>query len=82
MITISHLCKKYGNHYAVKDLNLTLEKGKIYGFLGPNGAGKTTTCLLYTSAEGPAVFRLAIRRGVPQGEILLEKEEEAYEQSI
>lgn len=24
------------------DINLTLEKGKIYGLLGPNGAGKTT----------------------------------------
>ncbi len=48
MITISHLCKKYGNHYAVKDLNLTLEKGKIYGFLGPNGAGKTTTMNILT----------------------------------
>src|SRR5690348_13877383 len=28
------------------DLNLTVEKGSIYGFLGPNGAGKTTTIRL------------------------------------
>ena len=28
---------------AVKDLNLTVNKGEIFGFLGPNGAGKSTT---------------------------------------
>lgn len=28
---------------AVKDLNLTVKKGEVFGFLGPNGAGKTTT---------------------------------------
>ncbi|MCW3106767.1 MAG: transporter ATP-binding protein [Segetibacter sp.] len=30
----------------LKDLNLKVEKGSIYGFLGPNGAGKTTTIRL------------------------------------
>ena len=43
MIEISHLVKKYGDHYAVKDLNVRIEEGQIYGFLGPNGAGKSTT---------------------------------------
>ena len=31
---------------ALKDLNLTVEKGSIVGFLGRNGAGKTTTIKL------------------------------------
>ena len=35
MIEISHLVKKYGDHYAVKDLNVRIEEGQIYGFLGP-----------------------------------------------
>lgn len=43
MIEISHLSKRYGNHLALDDLSVTVEKGKIYGFLGPNGAGKSTT---------------------------------------
>lgn len=43
MIEISHLSKWYGNHLALDDLSVTVEKGKIYGFLGPNGAGKSTT---------------------------------------
>lgn len=48
MIEINHLTKKYGNHVAVDDLNLTIEPGKIYGFLGPNGAGKSTTMNILT----------------------------------
>ncbi|MCK4762314.1 MAG: ABC transporter ATP-binding protein [Candidatus Aminicenantes bacterium] len=39
------LIKEY---HVLKDINLNVEKGEIYGFLGPNGAGKTTTikCVL------------------------------------
>lgn len=33
----------YGAHCGIKDLNLTVQKGEVFGFLGPNGAGKTTT---------------------------------------
>ena len=43
VIEISHLAKHYGSFQAVRDLNLTVEQGDIYGFLGPNGAGKSTT---------------------------------------
>ena len=53
MIEIRHLTKKYGNQVAVNDLNLTLEKGKIYGFLGPNGAGKSTTMNMITGYLAP-----------------------------
>lgn len=39
------LIKKY---HVLKDINLSVEQGEVYGFLGPNGAGKTTTikCIL------------------------------------
>ena len=56
MIEIKNLVKKYGDHTAVDHLNVTIEKGKIYGFLGPNGAGKSTTMNMITgyiaSTEG------------------------------
>src|SRR5215470_4446793 len=43
MIQIRHLRKQYKDLVAVRDLNLELEPGDIFGFIGPNGAGKTTT---------------------------------------
>ena len=53
MIEIRHLTKKYGSHVAVDNLDLTVEKGKIYGFLGPNGAGKSTTMNMITGYLAP-----------------------------
>jgi len=43
VIQTLNLSKQYGRITAVKELNLTVRKGEIFGFLGPNGAGKTTT---------------------------------------
>lgn len=48
MIEVNGLTKKYGNHYAIKNLSFAIEDGKVYGFLGPNGAGKTTTMNIIT----------------------------------
>ena len=38
-----NLTKEFKNFCAVKNLNIHIKKGDIYGFLGQNGAGKTTT---------------------------------------
>lgn len=48
IIEVKNLKKSFGALKAVDDINLTVEKGEIFGFLGPNGAGKTTTirCLM------------------------------------
>ncbi len=48
IISISHLAKNYGSFQAVRDVNITVNKGDVYGILGPNGAGKSTTirCML------------------------------------
>lgn len=43
VLTLTNVCKRYGDFTAVEDISLTIPKGSIYGFLGPNGAGKTTT---------------------------------------
>ncbi|MDD4494127.1 MAG: ABC transporter ATP-binding protein [Eubacteriales bacterium] len=42
MLVIENLVKVYGNVRALDGLNLSIEKGHIYGFVGANGAGKTT----------------------------------------
>lgn len=43
IIQTNDLSVYYGTHRGVKDLNLSVHKGEVFGFLGPNGAGKTTT---------------------------------------
>ncbi|OPJ63076.1 ABC transporter ATP-binding protein [Clostridium oryzae] len=43
MLKVTNLYKSYGKFQAVRDLNLFIPKGEIFGFVGPNGAGKTTT---------------------------------------
>ena len=43
VISIRALRKRYGNHEAVRGIDLEVRRGEIFAFLGPNGAGKTTT---------------------------------------
>ena len=42
-IELESVTKRYGDVTAVRDLDLTVEEGEVFGFLGPNGAGKSTT---------------------------------------
>ena len=42
------LCKRYGKHEVLKDLDLTIQPGKIYGLIGRNGVGKTTLLSILT----------------------------------
>ena len=42
-IELRGVTKEFADVTAVRDLDLAVEKGEVYGFLGPNGAGKSTT---------------------------------------
>ena len=42
-IDTHQLSKRYGSRLALAELDLSVERGEVFGFLGPNGAGKTTT---------------------------------------
>ncbi|XEC92827.1 ABC transporter ATP-binding protein [Paenibacillus tarimensis] len=53
IIELSKLTKAYGDHTAVKGLDLTVHTGEIFGLLGPNGAGKTTTILMMLGLAEP-----------------------------
>ena len=59
MLEIKNLTKRYGNFYALRNLNLTVEDGELFGFVGANGAGKTTTmriCVGLLGADYGEVF--------------------------
>jgi ABC-2 type transport system ATP-binding protein len=57
-IQTNQLTKKYNNFKAVDNLNISVERGEIFGLLGPNGAGKTTTvsmlCTILKPTSGTA----------------------------
>jgi ABC-type multidrug transport system ATPase subunit len=48
-----HLGKRYKKRWAVKNLNLEVRRGDVFGFLGPNGAGKSTTIRMILSLIKP-----------------------------
>ena len=52
VVKIENLVKRYKELVAVDHMNLSIEKGEIFGLLGPNGSGKSTiiNCLLSLTA--------------------------------
>ena len=42
LLDIQNVSKRFGGLQAVDQVDLTIEKGQIYGLIGPNGAGKST----------------------------------------
>jgi ABC-2 type transport system ATP-binding protein len=52
-IELRNVTKTFNGTAAVKDLNLSIPYGSLYGFIGPNGAGKTTTIRLIMSILFP-----------------------------
>ncbi len=59
-IETQNLSKQYGNLWAVKDLNLKIKKGEVFGFLGPNGSGKTTAINMMVGLLKPTEGKVII----------------------
>lgn len=59
-LEIKNLSKKFKDVYVLKDINLTFESGKIYGFTGRNGSGKSVLlkiiCGFYTPSTGEVLL--------------------------
>jgi len=60
IITTTGLCKQYGKVLRVKDLDLKVQEGVVYGFLGPNGAGKSTTMKMILGLARPTAGTIAV----------------------
>jgi ABC-type multidrug transport system ATPase subunit len=54
IIEVENLSKHFKDLWAVKDLNLNVYEGDVFGFLGPNGAGKSTTIRMLLSLIAPS----------------------------
>jgi multiple sugar transport system ATP-binding protein len=59
-ITLEHVTKKWGNYYAVDDLNLVIDDNAFVTLLGPSGCGKTTTLRMIAGLETPTTGRITI----------------------
>ncbi len=63
-LVCKNITKAYGKTDVLQDVDLELEKGKIYGLIGRNGAGKTTL-LSILSAQNPATKGTITCNGMP-----------------
>ena len=54
MVRAVGLGRRFGDQWAVRDLDLELAPGEVFALLGPNGAGKTTTVRLLTALIEPS----------------------------
>ena len=67
-IRISRLVKRYGEVAAVKEIDLTIERGEFVTLLGPSGSGKTTTLRMVAGLEQPDGGTIEIGGRVVNGE--------------
>ncbi len=65
LIETKDLTKSYGKKEALKNINLTIEPGKIYGLLGPNGSGKTTLIKIINNLLTPTSGEIKIKGNNP-----------------
>jgi ABC-2 type transport system ATP-binding protein len=53
VVELKNLSKRYSGVEAVKNVNLEVAHGEVFGFIGPNGAGKTTTIKMMCGLLAP-----------------------------
>jgi ABC-type multidrug transport system ATPase subunit len=67
LVKTSNLSKSYGDIFAIKDVNIEINKGEIFGLMGPNGAGKSTlirilSTLTRSSSGKASIFGYDLRK--------------------
>ncbi|HVC40037.1 MAG TPA: ABC transporter ATP-binding protein [Candidatus Dormibacteraeota bacterium] len=59
-LSFEGVSKQFGDRFAVKDLDLQVAPGELFGLIGPNGAGKTTTIKLAVGLLHPSAGRITV----------------------
>ena len=54
ILEVKNVSKMYGTKYVLKNININISKGEIFGFIGPNGAGKSTLMRIITGMTTPS----------------------------
>jgi len=54
------LSKRFGKRQAVREVDLTVPRGSVFGFLGPNGSGKTTTIRMLLGLSAPTSGSISV----------------------
>lgn len=65
VLRTENLTKRFREKIAVNRVNMTIERGDIYGFIGKNGAGKTTTMKLILGLNFPDEGKIEYFGGMP-----------------
>ena len=65
LLRLDNVTKYYGGVAALKNVNVRIEEGKIYGLLGPNGSGKTTMIKLICGLLTPSAGQVTILGNAP-----------------
>ena len=60
VITLDHVCKRFGEYTAVHEANFAIGKGEFFSLLGPSGCGKTTTLRMIAGFEQPDTGRILL----------------------
>jgi ABC-2 type transport system ATP-binding protein len=60
VIETERLTVYYGKHRGIEDVDLSVQRGEVFGFLGPNGAGKSTTQRILMDVIRPSAGRATI----------------------
>lgn len=60
LVEVKGLTKRFGKFTALKNINLSVNEGEIYGFIGPNGAGKSTTIRVLLGMLKPSEGQVTI----------------------
>ena len=68
LLDLSHVTMRFGGLVAVKELDLTIEPGQLYGLIGPNGAGKTTVFNVITGVYRPTSGEISFKGNPIVGE--------------